>query len=123
MQTGNEASEDVRICPYLGLIDDAQTSLAFPSGWNNCYHCKPVTSVDLGHQREYCLTPQHRLCIVYAQAAERPLPRQLRNSQPVPYQPGKSLRKTLLLLILLAGSLLIGWRVAPLFSSILSSIF
>jgi len=123
MQTGNATSEKLHICPHLGLIDDAQTSLAFPSGWNNCYHCKPVTSVDLGHQRDYCLTPQHKLCIVYAQAADRSLPRQLRNPQPVPYRPGNSLRKTLLVLILLAGLSLIGWRLAPLFGSILDSIF
>jgi len=71
-----------RTCPFLGLADDAQTPLAFPSDWNSCHYCKPVNSIKLDHQRIYCLSPNYKECIVYAQPIDNPLPREIRNRQP-----------------------------------------
>jgi len=71
-----------RTCPFLGLADDAQTPLAFPSDWNSCHYCKPVNSIKLDHQRMYCLSPSYKECIVYTQPMGNPLPRKIRNRQP-----------------------------------------
>ena len=74
--------EKARICPFLGLADDAQTALAFPSDWNCCHRCKPVGSIRLDHQRTYCLGPDHIHCTAYVQAPGHTLPRDLRNRYP-----------------------------------------
>lgn len=31
-----------RTCPFLGLLDDADTSLDFPSVWNYCHRARPI---------------------------------------------------------------------------------
>lgn len=71
------------ICPYLGIKDDLETSYAFPSEWNNCHHCKPVISVKLEHQRDYCLSEKYNLCPVYVEKSSQPLPRNLRNQEKI----------------------------------------
>jgi LysM repeat protein len=101
--------ENPRICPYLGLTDDGQTALAFPSDWNHCYHCKPLVSIRLDHQRNYCLSPQHKSCLVYRQTAGGALPRELRNRGPARPLVRVALWKVILalfFLVLVAGFLL-----------------
>ena len=71
--------ENGRVCPFLGMTDDAQTALAFPSNWNCCYHCKPHRSVQLEHQRVYCLSRNYKNCAAYRQAPNHALPREFRN--------------------------------------------
>ena len=66
------------VCPYLGLEDDAQTCLDYPSPWNLCYRSKPVQVVRLSHQRTTCLSAAHRSCPVFQKAQTGPLPAELR---------------------------------------------
>ncbi|MBN2117189.1 MAG: hypothetical protein JW730_11490 [Anaerolineales bacterium] len=69
-------------CPYLGLEDDADTSLAFPSVWNTCHRSRRVVSPSLQHQAEYCLSENHRNCVAFpAGQATLPLPHRLRASR------------------------------------------
>src|SRR5512145_999364 len=69
-------------CPYLGLEDDADTSLAFPSIWNTCHRTHRVVAPNLEHQTGYCLTENHRNCVAFpAEKATLPLPHRLRASQ------------------------------------------
>jgi hypothetical protein len=49
-------------CPYFGLLDDADTSLTYPSASSGCYRCTPVSIPDLEHQTEYCLSGNHSQC-------------------------------------------------------------
>ena len=68
-------------CPYLGLEDDADTSLAFPSIWNTCHRGRRIVSPSLQYQGEYCLGENHRNCVVFtAEQATLPLPHRLRAS-------------------------------------------
>src|SRR5512134_44998 len=67
-------------CPYLGLEDDADTSLAFPSGWNTCHRGRRVVSPGLEYQAEYCLGENHRKCTVFlAERATLPSQHHLRS--------------------------------------------
>ena len=81
-------------CPYLGLEDDADTSLAFPSVWNTCHRGRRTVSPSLEHQAEHCLNENHRNCVAFPDGqATLPLPHRLRasyndtkKSQPSAYQ-------------------------------------
>ena len=53
------------ICPYLGLIDDPDTCLAFPTERNSCQRTVPVESISLEHQSAYCLTYKYTECSIY----------------------------------------------------------
>lgn len=69
-------------CPYLGLDDDSDTSLAFPSAWNTCHRSRNAASPNLKHQTEYCLSEDHRACMIFlAEPATMPLPTHLRASR------------------------------------------
>ncbi len=61
-------------CPYLGLKDDPNTALQFPSEGNFCHHAEPVAPVSRQHQQEFCLTENYTLCPVYQMAQKAPLP-------------------------------------------------
>lgn len=63
-----------RVCPHLGLMDDAETSLAFPSIWNNCHRARPIASPKIKHQGEFCLCANYRECPVYLSQQTLPLP-------------------------------------------------
>ena len=67
-----------RICPHLGLLEDEQTCLAYPSRWNICHHAQPASAVGLEHQRMICLLPAHTSCPVFQSEEAMPLPEQLR---------------------------------------------
>jgi uncharacterized protein YgiM (DUF1202 family) len=54
-------------CPYLGLLHDRRTSLAFPAQGNCCHRLQLPATVDLSHQRSYCLTEDHVRCYVFQQ--------------------------------------------------------
>jgi hypothetical protein len=58
---------DIRewVCPYLGLADDRETALSFPSHRNLCFHVKPAALLALEHQNSYCLSPSHLNCEAY----------------------------------------------------------
>lgn len=52
-------------CPYMGLINDAQTLAAYASVKNHCYRLKEPKPVKLDYQQKYCLSPAHQHCLVY----------------------------------------------------------
>ena len=58
-------------CPYLGIVDDAETALAYPSPWNYCFRRGTPVSVTLEHQRNYCLATAYVGCPIYLQNGER----------------------------------------------------
>jgi hypothetical protein len=51
-----------KVCPFLGLKDDSDTALAYPSPANHCFRSNPPIAIKLDHQREFCLSGNHRLC-------------------------------------------------------------
>ena len=53
------------ICPYLGLLDDPDTCLAFPTERNSCQRTVPVESITLEHQATFCLTYKYTECQIY----------------------------------------------------------
>jgi len=67
-----------RVCPYIGMKNDPKTSFAYPTSGNYCCHCQPFAIPLLEHQGTYCLGDKYKDCPVYEQAANRPLPPQLR---------------------------------------------
>jgi LysM repeat protein len=63
-----------KTCPYLGLLNDAETMAAFPSHKNYCHHADPVEAVNMDHQLIYCLQPEHKHCQVLRKGVAAPLP-------------------------------------------------
>jgi hypothetical protein len=64
-QTNKEIINSLGSCPYLGMINDAETSVSFPSDWNYCHRCVPKRVPTYTHQSSYCLTKEHTTCTVY----------------------------------------------------------
>jgi hypothetical protein len=62
----------VKICPYLGLIQDSKTPAIFPTERNLCYHPRPARAVLNTHQQEYCLAAKHQDCPVFKDPAAAP---------------------------------------------------
>ncbi|HET9913023.1 MAG TPA: LysM peptidoglycan-binding domain-containing protein [Anaerolineales bacterium] len=97
-------------CPYLGLDDDADTSLAFPSGWNTCHRGRRAVSPSLEYQSEYCLGENHQKCAVFlSERGTLPLQHHLRANH---NRTGKSGRGYWGLAFLLIGILALvglGW--------------
>ncbi len=56
-------------CPYLGTLDDVDTSLAYPAPANHCFRMNSPSAVELTHQEAYCLTDQHPGCHVFQMAS------------------------------------------------------
>ncbi len=74
----SNASTTNRTCPSLGLMDDAETSLAFPSIWNCCYRGRPLAPPRLKYQEEFCLSEHHRECPLLLNEKAAPLPVHIR---------------------------------------------
>jgi LysM repeat protein len=91
-----------KVCPYLGLLQDSQTTLSFPSGSNLCYHAKPLASPSLEYQRSVCLKGRrHTLCPVFSRSELAPLPPEITGSPANKLFSGKPIEKRVLLPILL----------------------
>jgi LysM repeat protein len=65
--------EDNR-CPHLGLHNDPDTALAFPSERNCCHHADPVEPINFEHQSSHCFTAAHAHCPVFLRSIKEPLP-------------------------------------------------
>jgi hypothetical protein len=59
----------MKICPYLGLLDDLETPAIFPSERNCCYRSDPVRAIPDTHQQKYCLSQGHPSCPVFIDPA------------------------------------------------------
>lgn len=60
------------LCPFLGLQDDADSLVAFPSNLNYCHHGQPISSIRFNHQEEFCLGKKHLECPVFLQEQAAP---------------------------------------------------
>jgi len=65
-------------CPFLGLAQDSQTSLSYPSSWNVCHHTRPVGTPNLNFQKSFCFSRNHSTCPVYSRSERAPLPAGIR---------------------------------------------
>jgi hypothetical protein len=96
-------------CPYLGLEDDAETSLAFPSIWNTCHRGRRGVSPSLKHQAEHCLSENHKNCVIFPNE-QATLPYHLRAVHSRATKPRRSPYKSLAFIFIgtlaLAG---VGW--------------
>lgn len=54
-----------RYCPYLGLRNDRDTCISYPSPGNSCYRGPQPVSVLLEYQESCCLTDTYPECPVY----------------------------------------------------------
>ncbi len=57
------------ICPFLGIYDDADTALAYPSPSNRCYRPPKPASVSNPHQGQYCLSAAYTRCPIFQKYA------------------------------------------------------
>jgi LysM repeat protein len=55
----------MKVCPYLGLLQDSKTPAIFPSERNCCYRAQPPRLVLETHQQAHCLGESHQACPVF----------------------------------------------------------
>lgn len=67
-------------CPHLGLEDDSETALGYPSEWNRCHNVKLTVAPSLEHQREVCLGADYLACPVFGKSDAKKLPQKIRLS-------------------------------------------
>jgi len=94
-------------CPSLGLMDDPDTSLAFPSIWNNCYRSRPLAAPKLKHQEEFCLCQNYRQCPLFLSEKTAPLPEHLKSPRVRKGSPKRGSRNVLFFTPVLAGILFV----------------
>ncbi|RJQ40342.1 MAG: hypothetical protein C4545_08845 [Anaerolineaceae bacterium] len=58
-------NEAAKTCPYLGLIDDQNTHMSFPSDLNCCHRAKPIEAIQIEHQQAFCLNKNHKKCSIF----------------------------------------------------------
>lgn len=68
-------------CPFLGLVDDPNTHMSFPSDSNCCYHVKPVSAINIEQQQVFCLTGNFENCKIYNRKVLSTLPEEFRVSK------------------------------------------
>jgi len=104
----NAKERQSKVCPYLGLLQDSQTTLAFPSGANLCYHAKPLASPNLEYQRAFCLKGrQHTQCPVFTRTELAPLPPEISGNPSTWLFFGRPVEKRFILPIIIACVVLI----------------
>ena len=96
------------ICPYLGMQEDPQTCLAYPSEWNLCQHARPAGMVKLEYQRSTCLLSVHTVCPVFVEEGTLPLPPNLRRRRKW-LEPRKVVRGAIWFLVLVILLLALWW--------------
>ena len=97
------------ICPHLGLKEDPQTCLAYPSEWNLCHHARPAAVVSFEQQRTTCLLPKHTACPVYQREQLVSLPAHLRGRR-ASLRSKKWILLLLFLILALGFGLWVTWR-------------
>ena len=99
-------------CPYLGLKEDADTALGFPSMWNFCHNAKPIATPHQEHQQEVCLTETHKVCLVFLVEEKNALPADLlmaKHRTLFRVSPSWVIALLLLLILVLVGLILSGY--------------
>ncbi len=64
------------LCPFLGLTDDPDTALSYPSAINRCHHAKPIAPINREHQVNACLNSNFTTCPVYLNNQVEPFPKE-----------------------------------------------
>ena len=108
----NNESHTNHPCPYLGLMDDADTSSGFPSNWNYCYRSKPIAPPRFKHQEKFCLSEKYSQCPVFLSRQVAPLPDDLR----IPHSSSdmtrnNSHRNLMIVLTVFIAVLVLGWGI------------
>lgn len=73
------ADEFEHRCPFLGLTDDEDTSISYPSEWNVCHKCHGNPSPKYIIQGELCLTLDHPKCELYSASGLAWMPFDMKN--------------------------------------------
>ena len=63
-----------KTCPYLGIIEDRETTINFSSDANGCWKTDRARAIPLDHQDEVCLTENFPTCPIYVAPVEVPAP-------------------------------------------------
>lgn len=109
----NDAVRINRICPSLGLVDDKDTSLSFPSKWNTCQRSDPIAPPRFEHQKEFCLGGKYGECPLFISQQAMPLPQDLRIPRSLSDTTGKSSRRNIWIVLMICIAVLaIGWKMA-----------
>jgi hypothetical protein len=99
-------------CPHLGMRDDPETAVGYPSLGNHCYYAQPVAAINVAQQEQYCLSHNHPACpFLRANGANRAriLPKELQARAAVTTA-GYGRITLLLAAAILITLLLLGWR-------------
>ena len=67
-----------RHCPYLRIIDDPTSSIAYPHEVNACHRAKKPVKVILEYQESHCLCDAYQECPGYTKGWEKGFPLELR---------------------------------------------
>jgi hypothetical protein len=106
----NNAGPTSHFCPYIGLSDDADSSVAFPSNSNYCHRGQPAAGVRFNHQQEFCLGKKYIECPVFLREAAGPLPEHIRAHRAHVKTPQGNLRRNLLITVgALTAIAILGW--------------
>jgi hypothetical protein len=62
------------VCPFLGMAQDSQTSMSYPSAANFCHRSKPYGTPKLDFQQSFCFSDNHTNCPVFTRTGRAPLP-------------------------------------------------
>ena len=112
-----------KICPYLGIINDDRTAMAYPTYQNFCHKCVPPNIPSISHQREYCLAAKHSDCPLFLSENIQPMPPELLSSKASNsgWTGKRAIWIALLILVLLLAAFFLltrpGWKAAIFFSS------
>jgi hypothetical protein len=105
------ASVAVERCVFLGLLEDPQTALGFPSIWNYCHKARPAGSVALAYQRDFCQAAAYCRCQLIQEPEARRLPSEARSQSGASsaFRRGQGVGLVFLFLALLAAGVVLGW--------------
>jgi hypothetical protein len=95
----NLSTQD-QICPYLGLLNDQNTHVGYPSPGNICYRVQGKVTPNLDYQRHACLTPDYLRCPIYNNPGMTKMPKSLRHQPEGFFSGPKGALKIFLLLLL-----------------------
>lgn len=108
----DDAGSVNRSCPSLGLKDDADSSLGFPSNWNYCHHSHPIAAPRFKHQEEFCLSGKHAECPVFLNQMAA-LPKELRLPRKTSAKSGRNTTRNIVVaLLILVAILFAGWGIS-----------
>ena len=66
------------ICPYIGILIDPQTAIAYPAEGNYCHRVLPAIPPNYEHQKAYCLSKSFVKCPFFTQKSGRSMPKYIR---------------------------------------------